>query len=263
LVRRALHYLGLLYDALVRPLEAALGGGRLAIVPHRVLHYVPFQALYDGTNYLIERYEICYAPSAAVLRHCLAMPRRPIERALILGVPDEQAPLVRDEVASLAPLFTESRVLLGDQATGAALRAHGPTADVVHLACHGRFRPDSPLFSAVRLADGWLTVRDACSLNLHCELVTLSACETGMSSVAPGEELLGLARGFLSAGAPSLLVSLWTADDASTTALMTQFYTRLRAGASPAAALRVAQCAMLRSTPHPYFWSPFILIGRW
>ncbi|HWE62868.1 MAG TPA: CHAT domain-containing tetratricopeptide repeat protein [Chloroflexota bacterium] len=263
LLRRAQYYLGILYDALVRPLEAALGARRLVIVPHRALHYLPFQALYDGSHYLIERREVCYAPSAAVLQHCLARPRRPLGRALLLGVPDERAPLVRDEVAALAPLFVDSVALLGDQATLAALRAHTATADVVHLACHGQFRPDNPLFSAVRLADGWLTVRDAYSLELRCELVTLSACETGMSSVTPGDELLGLARGFLSAGAPSLLVSLWTADDAATASLMQRFYVRLLAGASPAAALRAAQCEVLRTMPHPYYWAPFILIGRW
>jgi CHAT domain-containing protein len=263
LVRRAQHYLSILYNALVRPLEPALGDRRLVVVPHRALHYVPFQALYDGVAYLIERREVCYAPSATVLQHCLAMPRRSPGYALLLGVPDERAPLVRDEVVSLAPLFAESCALLDGQATLAALRTHGPTADVVHLACHGQFRPDNPLFSAVRLADGWLTVRDAYSLDLHCELVTLSACETGMSSVTPGDELLGLARGFLSAGAPALLVSLWTADDAVTASLMTRFYTRLRAGDSAAAALRSAQCEALRTAPHPYFWAPFILIGRW
>jgi CHAT domain-containing protein len=84
-----------------------------------------------------------------------------------------------------------------------------------------------------------------------------------MSGVTPGDELLGLARGFLSAGAPALVVSLWTADDAATASLMTRFYTRLRAGDPAAAALRAAQCEALRTAPHPYFWSPFILIGRW
>jgi CHAT domain-containing protein len=263
LVRRAQHYLGVLYDALLRPLEAAIGARRLAIVPHRALHYLPFQALYDGTGYLIERREVCYAPSAAVLQHCLARPRRPLGRALLLGVPDERAPLVRDEVLALAPLFAESNALLDDQATLAALRTHSPTADVIHLACHGQFRPDNPLFSSVRLSDGWLTVRDAYSLDLQCELVTLSACETGMSSVTPGDEVLGLTRGFLSAGAPALVVSLWTADDACTASLMALFYGRLQAGESPAAALRSAQCAVLQTMPHPYFWSPFILVGRW
>lgn len=263
LVRRAQHYLGHLYDALVRPLDAALGDRRLLVVPHRALHYLPFQALHDGTSYLIERREVCYAPSAAVLQHCLARPRRPLERALLLGVPDEWAPLVRDEVLALAPLFGESCVLLDEQATLAALRIQCSSANVIHLASHGRFRPDSPLFSAIRLADGWLTVRDAYSLELRCDLMTLSACETGRSSVTPGDELVGLARGFLSAGAPSLLVSLWTADDASTASLMRQFYARLCAGETPAAALRAAQCAALQTMPHPYFWAAFILIGRW
>jgi len=154
-------------------------------------------------------------------------------------------------------------VLLDDQATLVALRARAASADVLHLACHGQFRPDNPLFSSLQLADGWLTVRDAYSLELNCGLVTLSACETGASAVAPGDELIGLARGFFSAGAPSLLVSLWTVDDESTAALMTSFYTRLRAGDRPAAALRHAQRELLSDHPHPFFWSPFVLIGRW
>jgi CHAT domain-containing protein len=153
--------------------------------------------------------------------------------------------------------------LLDDQATLAALREHAPNADVLHLACHGQFRPDNPLFSSLRLADGWLTVRDAYDLELRCALVTLGACETGISMVAPGDELLGLVRGFFSAGVPSLLVSLWMVDDESTARLMVDFYERLRAGAAPAAALRQAQCAMLQQHPHPFFWSPFVLFGRW
>jgi CHAT domain-containing protein len=182
---------------------------------------------------------------------------------VLLGVPDPQAPRVRDEVASLVSLFPEVVALLDDQATLAALREQAPTADVLHLACHGQFRPDSPLFSSLRLADGWLTVRDAYNLDLPNGLVTLSACETGMNAIAPGDELIGLARGFLSAGAPSLLVSLWTVDDESTAMLMTSFYTRLRAGDGPAAALRQAQRQTLESYPHPFFWSPFVLFGHW
>jgi CHAT domain-containing protein len=182
---------------------------------------------------------------------------------VLLGVPDPQAPRARDEVAALVALFPEVVALLDDQATLAALREQAPTADVLHLACHGQFRPDNPLFSSLRLADGWLTVRDAYNLDLPGGLVTLSACETGMSAVAPGDELIGLARGFLSAGAPSLLVSLWTVDDESTAMLMTSFYTRLCAGDGPAAALRQAQRQALEYYPHPFFWSPFVLFGHW
>lgn len=261
--RRARHYLARLYDLLLRPIESRMGARRLVVAPYRTLHYVPFHALYDGAAYLIERREVCYAPSAGVLHHCLARPPRPLERALLLGVPDERAPLVRAEVAGLAPLFPAARTLLDEEATLAALREHSPTADLLHLACHGLFRPDSPLFSALRLADGWLTVRDAYGLTLDASLVVLSACETGVSVVAPGDELIGLARGFFSAGAATLLVSLWTVEDATTTALMQHVYTRLRAGDRPAAALRAAQCELLRRYPHPFFWSPFVLLGRW
>jgi CHAT domain-containing protein len=263
LTGRVRYYLSSLYDVLLRPLEASLGNRRLVVAPHRALHYVPFHALYDGVGYVIEHREVCYIPSATVLQHCLARPPRSPQRAVLLGVPDPQAPRVRDEVSALASLFPEAVTLLDDQATLAALREQAPTADVLHLACHGQFRPDNPLFSSLRLADGWLTVSDAYNLDLLGGLVTLSACETGISAVAPGDELIGLARGFLSAGAPSLLVSLWTVDDESTAMLMTHFYTRLRAGDGPAAALRQAQRQTLEYYPHPFFWSPFVLFGHW
>jgi CHAT domain-containing protein/tetratricopeptide (TPR) repeat protein len=263
LTRRTRHYLGALYDLLLGEVEARIGARRLVVVPHRALHYVPFHALYDGEGYAIERREFCYAPSAGVLSHCLNLPARPIKRALLLGVPDEQAPRVRDEVVALEPLFDEAAALLGGEATIAALKRRAADADVLHLACHGQFRADNPLFSSLKLADGWLTVRDAYGLDLRGGLVALSACETGVSAVAPGDEIIGLARGFFSAGAPSLLLTLWTVDDEATADLMTIFYRRLLAGDGPAAALRRAQCDLLARKPHPFFWSPFIVLGRW
>jgi CHAT domain-containing protein len=263
LTSRARHYLGMLHTLLLQPIESRLGTRRLIVVPHRALHYVPFHALHDGSAYVIEQREVSYAPSATVLHYCHTRPRQALDHALLLGQADEQTPYIRDELATLAPLFPTATVLLDDQATVAALRSRASSAGVLHLACHGQFRPDNPLFSSLRLADGWLTVRDAYNLELNCELVALSACDTGASTVAPGDELIGLARGFFSAGAPSLLVSLWAVDDQSTAALMTSFYTRMRAGDRPAAALRYAQCELLNDHPHPFFWSPFILMGRW
>jgi CHAT domain-containing protein len=264
LERRARHYLQSLYDLLLRPIEERLGKRRLVVVPHRALHYVPFHALHDGNQYMIERHEISYAPSAVVLTHCLARTEHSFNRALLLGVADEQTPRIRDEIRLLSPLFPDSVALIDEGATLAALRDHAPETEVLHLACHGQFRPDNPLFSSIRLADGWLTVRDAYSLDLRrCGLVTLSACETGVSAVAPGDELIGLARGFFSAGAPTLLLSLWTVDDEATALMMIGFYERLRAGERPAAALRDAQLQSLKQEPHPFFWSPFILAGRW
>jgi CHAT domain-containing protein len=255
-------HLQTLYELLLGPLEELIGDRHLVIVPHRALHYVPFHALHDGASYVIEEREVSYAPSAVVFRHCLSRPARPLRKALLLGMADEQTPRVRDEIKALAPLFPEAMALLDENASLAAMQERAPDADLLHLACHGQFRPDNPLFSSLRLADGWLTVRDTYSLNLQCGLVALSACETGVSAVAPGDELIGLARGFISAGAPTLLLSLWTVDDEATANLMISFYRRLRDGERPAAALREAQLEAMSEQPHPFFWSPFVLVGR-
>src|SRR5262249_47339935 len=156
-------------------------------------------------------------------------------------------------VIGLEALFPGSVPLLGEAATIAALKQAAPSADIIHMACHGRFRSDNPLFSSLRFADGWLTVRDAYDLRLNFGPVTLSACETGISAVAPGDELIGLARGFFSAGAPSILVSLWPVDDEQTARLMQAFYSGLIAGDGPAAALRKAQLELIKEHRHPFF----------
>ena len=223
---------------------------------------MPFHALYDGAHYLVETREVSAAPSATLLHHCLTAPAPPLRRALLLGLPDDYAPRVADEVAAIAPLFADAVTLLGEDATRTRLQHHAPSADLLHLACHGRFRGDSPFFSALHLADGWMTVRDAYALRLNCSLVTLSACETGLSALMPGDDLVGLARGFFMAGAPALVVSLWMVDDAATAELMTEFYRALLAGMRPAAALRHAQRTLLASHPHPFYWAPFVLLGR-
>jgi CHAT domain-containing protein len=263
LLNRTQHHLRTLYRILIAPLEPLLGTRRLVVIPHGILHYLPFQALYTGDHYLIEQREICTAPSASVLQLCLDRPSQSHPQALLCGVPDTYAPHVRDEIAALADHFQQPVVLLDQQATSLALRQHAPTASIIHLACHATFRPDNPLFSALHLADGRFTTRDAYTLDLHCDLVVLSACETGVSHVAAGNEILGLARGFFAAGTPALIVSLWMVDDASTTQLMIQFYQRMLAGDSPAQALRTAQCQLLEQFPHPFFWAPFMLMGRW
>ena len=260
---RAQRHLAELYDLLFAPLEKHISTQSVVVVPHRSVHYVPFQALFDSSGYLVERFEISFAPSANVLLHCLTKPPPRLDSILLMGVPDERIPRVLDEVDALSSLFPATVRLVGEQATLGSLREYAPQVDVLHMACHGYFRPDNPLFSSVQLADGWLTVRDAYDLDLSkCGLVTLSACETGVSDVAPGDELIGLARGFISAGASTILVSLWTVDDEATATLMEIFYRRLQSGDRPAAALRHAQCELIAKQPHPFFWSPFVLLGR-
>jgi CHAT domain-containing protein/tetratricopeptide (TPR) repeat protein len=254
--------LRLLYELLLAPLGSALHATRLIVVPHGLLHYVPFAALHDGAAHVLRRYTISLLPSASALTTCRTRPERPIDRPLLLGVPDAAAPAVAREIAALAQHFPQARVLQAAAASEPALRASLADVDALHLACHAVFRPTNPLFSALRLADGWLTVRDASTLPLNnCQLVALSACETGVSHVAPGDELLGLARGFLAAGARALLLSHWPADDAATALLMERFYAALDDAAGYAAALRAAQLEVLERYPHPFHWATFFALA--
>jgi CHAT domain-containing protein len=117
------------------------------------------------------------------------------------------------------------------------------------------------MFSSLHLADGWITVRDICRQRLTAGLVILSACETGLSGLVSGEEIVGLIRGFLSAGAGAMVVSLWTVNDAATTQLMKGFYRELQPGRTVSAALTAAQRDFVRRGVHPYYWSPFITVG--
>ena len=256
-------HLQVLYDRLVRPLERMLEDRKLIVIPHGKLHYLPFHALHDGERYLIERCEISLAPSAAIFQQCLQRGEQVLERALLLGVSDEQAPRIVHEITALKQVFPQAKTFVEGAATTEALRANSDGVDLLHLACHGQFRSDNPLFSALRLADGSFTVRDAYDLKLDNALVTLSACETGANVVAPGDELIGLARGFFSAGARSVLLSLWMVDDETTAQMMVDFYQETRRGSSLAASLRAAQLRVLRQNPHPFFWSPFVLVGHW
>lgn len=263
LTQRTQKHLRSLYDRLLRQIEPKIGERHLVIVPHRGLYYLPFQALHDGESYLIERREVSFAPSAVVLQQCLARSEPQFSTALLLGVADERIPGVYQELHALDRIFGEIKQYSDEAATTEVLRADAGHADVIHLACHAQFRSDNPLFSALRLGDGWFTARDAYALKLNCGLVTLSACETGMNAVAPGDELMGIARGFFSAGSPTVLMSLWTIDDEATTKLMMWFYSELARTKSPATALRTAQTKLLKEKPHPFFWSPFVVVGRW
>ena len=263
LTDRTRKHLRSLYDHLFRTIEPLIGERHLVIVPHRALHYLPFQALHDGDSYLIERRQVSFAPSAVVLQQCLDRPKYDFKKALLLGVADEQIPGVHEELRALDRIFPQARRFLDKTATAEVLLKNSTDVDVLHLACHAQFRSDNPLFSSLKLGDGWFTARDAYALKLNCGLVTLSACETGMNAVAPGEELMGLARGFLSAGSPTVMMSLWTVDDEATAELMATFYDELAGTKSPSAALRAAQTKLLKQRPHPFFWSPFVLVGRW
>ena len=254
---------------LLAPFWPELSGlDALIIIPHGPLHALPFQALRSGGHYLIENYAISYAPSAAVLKFCweklsLSETGQPFTgSALLVGVPDERAAHVGDEIRALKSLLPDATVLLDGQATLQQVCQSARSCGILHLAAHGLFRPEAPLLSSIRLADRWLAVQDVYDLELRASLVTLSACETGLGRDAGGDDLMGLVRGFLYAGANSLLVSLWTVDDESMTRLVVDFYTHWLAGKPKALALRQAQLDMLEKYEHPFYWAPLVLVGN-
>jgi CHAT domain-containing protein len=251
-----------LYEELLAPVRSYLSAGHLVIVPHGVLHYLPFHALLDDTGFLIDSFTISYAPSASIFAHCQEKPAQTIGPSLVLGVPDVQAPLILEEVRAVAEILPEAELIFGTAANEQALREKGLKSRLIHIATHGRFRQDNPMFSGIRLGDAYLNLYDLYQLKLNAELVTLSGCATGMNVVTPGDELLGLVRGLLYAGAHSLLLSLWDVHDQSTTDFMACFYRRFQDGGSKASALQGAMIELRERYPHPYHWAPFALIGK-
>ncbi len=256
------HHLTSLFRWLIQPLAALLQGQRLILIPYGVLHYLPFHAFESEGRALMDDYEIVYAPSASVFQMRNRRPPPRHGRPLLVGVSTPNLPHVTQEIAAIAAVLPEADVLLDAAATLEAVRQASPRTTVLHLACHSNFRPESPLFSALWLGNGWLSVHDIYNLELNTELVTLSACNTGLSYIAPGDELLGLARGFFYAGAAAMVASLWAVDDRSTACFMKTFYTYLQTGVSKAAALRATMLEMRSVEPHPYYWAPFILLGE-
>lgn len=263
--------LAALYDEIAAPLlpildRASTGSTKLTVVPHDLLHQIPYHALYDGERYLVDRFEISYAPSATVLALCQQRNRWALRNAVIVGLADPLIPAVNGEVHDVARELRDgnatTKVQLNENATAERLKADVAGCDVLHLACHGIFRADNPMFSALQLKDRWLTAAEILSLDTTDAVVTLSACESGRSQVIQGDEVIGLPRAFLGAGAATVVVSLWLVHDESTAIFMREWYRGLRRGLGRARALRAAQQALRERYSHPYYWAPFVLIGQ-
>jgi CHAT domain-containing protein/tetratricopeptide (TPR) repeat protein len=260
---RATHsHLESLYGELIAPLRPFFQGKHLIVVPHGPLHFLPFHALRNGEEYLCDAFTVSYAPSATVFSLCQEKPASVSTISLILGIADDRAPQILDEVKSVAALLPQSSLHIGDQATSSLLRERGPESGLLHIATHGVYRQDNPMFSGIRLGDGYLNLYDLYQMRLNAKLVTLSGCATGMNFVAAGDELLGLQRGLFCAGATTLLLSLWDVHDQSTSQLMQLFYREyMRTGNMPDA-LQHAMRELRQKNPHPYFWAPFVLVGK-
>jgi CHAT domain-containing protein len=259
LLDEALEILHDLYGLLVSPLEPYVGThSTLWVVPHDLIWAIPFAALHDGSQYLIDRLTIAYIPG-------LIPPGKPasdvasaVDHPLVVGY-SEGGRLVHAirEAERVSETLMNAETLLESEATMDRVRTAASTCSLLHLATHGVFRTDAPLFSSIHLADGWLTAGDLEGWSLPlAELVTLSACETGMS-LRRGGDLLGLARSLFRAGARRVLASQWAAHDASTAALMPHFYRELGDGKGASVALRGAQIATRDEHGHPFYWAGF------
>lgn len=260
-----------LHRRLIQPLEPLLGNGRVTIVAHGALHYLPFNALFDGKRFFIERNELRMLPAASVIKFLKPGGADQPGMVLALGNPDLGDPrydleFAQAEAKSIAGSMPRSKALTRKEASKSAFKQYADGFRFIHIASHGRFDPEAPLNSALLLApdgqgSGNLSVGELYSMRINANLVTLSACETGLGKIESGDDLVGLTRGFLYAGASAIVASLWQVDDRATGELMTAFYGALREGAEKSEALRRAQIEKLKKTPHPFFWAAFQLTG--
>jgi CHAT domain-containing protein len=262
LLRATQSHLESLYNELIAPLRQYCPGKHLIIVPHGPLHFLPFHALRTGEDYLCDAFTISYAPSASVFFACQEKPASANTSSLVFGIADERAPQILQEAQSVATLLPHSSLRTGSEATSSVLREKGPHTGLLHIATHGVYRQDNPMFSGIRLGDGYLNLFDLYQMRLNANLVALSGCATGMNFVAAGDELLGLQRGLFYAGASTLLLSLWDVHDQSTSELMQLFYREYLRTGEMASALQHAMQQLRQQNPHPYFWAPFTLVGK-
>ena len=250
-----------LFDELIAPIRDLLQQRRhLVVIPHGFLHYVPFHALLEGERYLVDDFSISYAPSASV--YYLSCDKRGSRHneSLVLGVTDAGRPQLLEEAQAAADILPSARLFLGEEASHATLRAHGRESRIVYLAAHSSFRQDNPMFSAVELGDSQLSLFDLYNLRLRADLFVLSGCR--MTAGGDGDELLGLTRGLLYAGARSVLVDLWQASNESRLVLMRSFLASVSKGSAPSGALRRAMREVRELYPHPFYWAPYVLVGR-
>jgi CHAT domain-containing protein len=246
----------------IADLIAQLRPGELVVSPHGAIHGVPFGALpwVNGTT-LGDRFDVVATPSFAVWARCAAFSRGG-GHTLVAAVDDGGLAGVIEEGELVSRTTADATLLVGSQATLEALRDQlRPTTTCLHLAAHGLFRPHAPDRSGVRLADGWLTASRAAALPLTGATVVLSACDSGRTIASPGDQVMGLARGFLLGGASSVLGCLWPADDTVTSALMVEFYRHLATGASTPTALARARQHLRLERPEPVWWAGFAITG--
>jgi CHAT domain-containing protein/Tfp pilus assembly protein PilF len=283
-----------LHQILIDPIADLLPSNAdapIIFIPQGALFGIPFPALQDSNGqYLIEKHTILTAPSIQVLAQTAQQKQRLKQQALnltpalVVGNPYPYP----DNLDNLTNAANEAKQigqllgvqpLIGKQAREAAVLAQMPQAEVLHFATHASFDEQNGLESAIYLTaepdqskedllstPGRITaaeIFDHFETNpLHADIAILSACDTGQGEIT-GDGVIGLSRSLIAAGVPSILVSLWSVDDASTEKLMTEFYQKWQQqGLGKAAALRQAMLELKEEYPEPYYWGAFTLIGE-
>ena len=285
-----------IYDRIFAPVRSHLAGIKnLIIIPDGPLWDLPFQAL-QSEHYILEDFAISQAPSLAVLREMhrsldqlkeakpqkysllvFANPTLPVDTkqtsgpTVLRGLKFAPLPESAREAAQLLDLYGSSaRVFVGPEATESTFESEASTANTIELATHAVVSDHDPLYSFVLLSpgsskeeDGLLETWKIMQLKLRARLVVLSACETARGEITAGEGITGLAWGFFVAGCPTLVVSQWPVESASTTELMLEFHRQLRSGLSTTNALRAAELKLRQNEEyaHPFFWASFVVAG--
>jgi tetratricopeptide (TPR) repeat protein len=269
------------YDAVVRPIRADLTEGRPNIIaPFGRMHALPYCAALDreSSRYVQDEFELGFVPSLSALDRIwqrgatTSRPwSQPVNRVLGVAYPDppgrEPLTFAKQEVAAVFDCFDRAQAteLVDGDATPDEVIARAAEQDLVHISCHGRFEPRFPSQTGLILSEGWLTTRRiATEMDLSTvRLFTMSACSTAESDLGPGDELEGLTQAAMTAGAPTVVASLWPVNERATEVLLASFYRNLANGSTPIQAMRVATRGLREheNWNHPYYWCGFIVSG--
>lgn len=260
-----------LYEILLKPIQKHIRRKtRIALVPHGILHYLPFEALMNKGKFLAEQDILFfYLPSASVYKYCRGKNSLKKDQLMAIANPDGTLPYSEKEVKKINYLYPHNaKILIGKDAKESTIMENASYPDILHFACHSKFDSDHPMYSALILTpesnnDGRLEVNEIFNLELKpAYIVTMSACETNLGGILRGDEIVGLSRAFIYAGAPSIVASLWHVDDECTARFMTAFYQALKTN-DKIEALDIARKTMIleEGKRHPFYWAAFLLIG--
>ena len=263
---------GKLYDTVLRPIIPFVTGDKIGFIPHDSLYYLPFSAMSYKGQYLTDAFSLFSLPNAGVLKYVMNAPASKGMKILAFGNPDLGSKdmdlrYAAVEVERIRERIPHTTVYLGKEATKARVMELLDKYDIVHFATHNHFVPESPMDSSLMLApggedDGRLTALEIMKLLFRGRAIVLSACQTALGMSSTGTEIVGLNRSFLYAGSPSVVSTLWNVDDQATSILMDYFYKYVYERGI-AGALRQGQIEMIRKGYAPYYWAPFIVMGRY